>query len=56
MVIANIPDMNLTELNARDMRKAYMIIYSKINWEKNLLEKVMAQKKFAEFTLRSLDF
>ena len=29
--MANMPGMNLTELNARDMRKIYMITYSQVN-------------------------
>ena len=47
--MANIPDMNLTELNARDMRKVYMITDSH-------LEKCPGRKNFAEFVLKAFDF
>ena len=41
--------MNLTELNARDMRKIYMITHSQVIWE-NVL------KIFPEFFLKAFDF
>ena len=41
------PDMNLTELNAWDIGKVYMITHSQIN-----LEKCVASKNFAEFVLK----
>ena len=49
--MANIPVMNLTELNTRDMRKVYMITYSQAN-----LEKCPDRKTFAEFVLKAFDF
>ena len=51
VVMANTPDMNLTELSARDMRKVYMITYSQGN-----LEKCPDRKTFAEFVLKAFDF
>ena len=44
-------DMNLTELNARDMRKIYMITYNQAN-----LEKCPHRKAFVEFFLKAFDF
>ena len=49
--MANIPVMNLTELNTRDMRKVYMITYSQAN-----LEKCPDRQTFAEFVLKVFDF
>ena len=49
--MANIPDMNLTKLNARDIRKVYMITYSQAN-----LEKCHDRKTFPEFNLKAFDF
>ena len=49
--MANIPDMNLTELSARDMRKVHMITYSQGN-----LEKCPDRKTFAESVLKAFDF
>ena len=43
--------MNLTELNARDMRKIYMITYNQAN-----LEKCPHRKAFVEFFLKAFDF
>ena len=50
MVTANVPDMNLTELNARDTRKVY-ITHSQAN-----LEKCPDRKTFTEFALKAFDF
>ena len=44
-------DMNLTEVNARDMRKIYMITYNQAN-----LEKCPDRKAFVEFVLKAFDF
>ena len=49
--MANIPVMNLIELDARDMRKVYMITYSQVN-----LEKCPDKKTFTEFVLKAFDF
>ena len=49
--MANMQHMNLTELNARDMRKVYVIIYRQEN-----LEKFPDRKDFAEFVLKAFDF
>ena len=49
--MANIPGMNLTELNVRDTRKVYMITYSQSN-----LEKCPDRKTLVEFVLKAFDF
>ena len=49
--MANIPLMNLTELNARDMGKVYMITYSQAN-----LEKCPGRKTFTKFVPKAFDF
>ena len=50
--MANIPDMNLTELNAKDMKKVYMITYSQANFP----EKCSDRKTFAQFVPKVFDF
>ena len=49
--MANIPGMNLTELNVRDPRKVYMITYSQSN-----LEKCPDRKTLVKFVLKAFDF
>ena len=47
----NIAVMNLTERNARDMGKVYMITYSQAN-----LKKCPDRKTFADFPLKAFNF
>ena len=49
--MTNITDMNLAEVNTRDMKKIYMTAYSHAN-----LEKYPDRKTFAEFVLKTFDF
>ena len=49
--MANITEINLTELNARDMRKVSLITLSQAN-----LQKWPDRKTFAEFILTVFDF
>lgn len=51
VAMANTSSMNLTELNARGIRKAYVIKYSQQNFEKCL-----HRKTFTEFVLKPFDF
>lgn len=51
MVIANIPGMNLTDLNVRHMRLVYRTTYNQAN-----LEKCPDRKTVAEFILKAFGF